>query len=243
MKVRIFFFIVVFASQSHLYAQNILAKDTANSISRFQFGIGGYLGTQGFTSHQSLSNLSGYDNGVFIKAIVNFNKKMNCSIDFRYFERTGVINSNYNGGLMDNALLIKADGFEIPVIVSYKFLNKEKGEIVSLRAGGSYNHINYQTTYDEIINPPPGPSTVSGYSFHQYVVSKSIDNFSLMFGVSKNFRITRRNYLCLFNEYDFSLNKFYLEDLINNPITYGSWWGDYYHFNSFCIRLGLCVIL
>ncbi len=238
MKVRILFLTALFIFQNHISAQNFLLKDTTNSISKFQFGAGGYLGTHMFINDKQLKNLSGYDNGLFIKAIYNFNRKVSTSIDIRYFERTGVI--NFDGGLVCNEFQIIATGFEIPFTFSYNFHNKGRKEIASFRAGVSYNHIKYQTTYDEIIDMIQGQWYTS--NVHHWVVSKSMDNFSLMFGVSKNFRLTCRSNLCLFNEYDFSLNKFYIEDLTTDSRTSRSWFGDYY-FNSFCVRLGCCVIL
>ena len=124
MKVRILFLIAVFIFQNHISAQNFSPKDTTNSINKFQFGLGGYLGTHTFTSHKLLNNLSGYDNGLFFKALFNFNKKLNTSIDIRYFERTGVI--NFNDDLPPEVFQIKANGFEVPIIISYKFLKKER---------------------------------------------------------------------------------------------------------------------
>ena len=236
MKARIFFLIAVFASQNHLYAQNFLAKDSANSISKFQFGIGGYLGTHEFTSNQLLNNLSGYDNGLFIKAIFNFNKKINGSIDIRYFERTGVI--NFNDDWTPEVFQIKANGFEIPIIISYKFLNKERKEIISFSVGGAYQFVNYQTSYDIVNQNLPVSTTL----YHHVINSKKMNNFSAIFGIKRDFRLTKKSFFSLFNEYDFSLYKFYIEDLTGDPITSRSWLGDYY-FNSFCVRLGCCLIL
>ncbi|MFI5220754.1 MAG: hypothetical protein ACHQK8_00395 [Bacteroidia bacterium] len=231
--------IAVFVFQNHIHAQNILEKDSSNSIRKFQFGIGGYLGTHEFIPHQPLKNLSGYNNGLFIEAIFNFNKKINGSLDIRYFERTGVI--NFNDGWTPEVFQIKTSGFEIPVTISYKFLNKEKKEIIGFYAGGAYQFVNYETSYDlDLYVLYPGkPTTVP---FRHVVYSKSLNNLSAILGLKKDFRLTRKILLQIFNEYDFSLNKFYIEDITNDPITSRNWFGDY-HFNSFCIRLGCCVIL
>ena len=239
MKVRILFLIALFIFQNHISAQNFSLKDTTNSISKFQFGAGGYLGTHMFINDKQLKNLSGYDNGLFIKAIYHFNKKLNASLDLRYFERTGVI--NFNDDLTPEVFQIKANGFEIPVIISYKFLNKRRKEIISLSAGGSYQIVNYETSYDlDLYVLYPGKPTTS--AFRHVVYSKSLNNFSAILGIKKDFKLTRKFLLQIFNEYDFSLNKFYIEDITNDPITSRSWFGDYY-FNSFCVRLGCCVIL
>ena len=179
--------------------------------------------------------MSGYDNGLFIKAIYNFNKKVSTSIDIRYFERTGVI--NFNDDWPPEVFQIKANGFEVPITISYKLLSKERKEIFSFFAGGAFQFVNYQTSYD-LLNQNQWKTT----NFIYVNQSKTLNNFSAIFGIKKDFRLTKKCFLSLFNEYDFSINKFHIDDLTDDPITSRSWSGDYY-FNSFCVRLGCCVIL
>ncbi|MEI6595609.1 MAG: hypothetical protein WCO28_08590 [Bacteroidota bacterium] len=235
MKVRIFFLLAIFIFQNRISAQNFFSKDSTNSISKFQFGIGGYLGTHMFTNDKQLKNLSGYDNGLFIKAIYNFNKKVSTSIDIRYFERTGVI--NFNDDWTPEVFQVKSNGFEIPLMISYKFLNKRRKEIISLSAGGSYQFLNYQTSYD-LLNQN---QIISTTQYHHVIDTKTLNNFSAIFAIKKEFHLTKKSSFSVFNEYDFSINKFYIEDLTNNLTSLI--WRKNCSFNSFCVRLGCCVIL
>lgn len=206
MRKRIIYVLMSIMLISQLYAQDAVPVDTTKKHPRFQFGIGGYMGTHNFTSE--FDDVTGSDKGIFIRSIVNLNKTFSISADIRYIDRSGVVNLRYY--TYAEIFRIKGRGFQIPLLFSYKINNKKRKEIVSLSAGIAYQYITYQTSYN---TPPVYPALVTTAAFRYDKDTKAIEYFSGLLVISKQFRLTKRNFLGIFYEQELSLNHFYIEDL------------------------------
>ena len=223
---------------SNLYATERLG-DTTSFLSNFEIGTGGFMGSHSFvpkTKGFTFNYILGVDHGVFVRVLANIDVGISASIDLRYTTRTATLNFSNNS--LYEFFTLKETGIQIPLLVSYAIRTKRKQEILSFFTGVAYNNIKYEASNGSYATYVRSVTTAIGKEYFNGIDAKY---YSVLFGVSKKFKLHSNLDLLVFNECELKENGLLIKNGFLN-INQNVYERHDTNYRALSIRLGICIL-
>lgn len=199
---------------------------------KWSLGIGALAGPS-FVSGlpKGADFLLGNHYGIGISAGYYFTKPFGIHTGLRLMRQQQMY--NFNNELDPDQFVMTTTAIQIPMYVSYRFLNKKEEPVLGFTLGAAYEKNQYKTLY----KVPNLPRATVSYS--RITNNSSADEFALLVGLYKPlyWGNSRNKQLVLFGEYQHGITSSAFLDRINQFPEYAPF-ADEYRFTHFAIRIG-----